>query len=117
MVNVDGSGNVTLVSGSQFTPALAGTWITIAGVSYNILTVTSATALILASAPAAPVTNGAYTANEVPIGIRLGMLVLIAHWYNNREAVVVGRSVTSDQVELTVDDLLAGYRVWGEHAA
>lgn len=48
---------------------------------------------------------------SLPATIRQAMLLLIGHWYNNREAVVVG-SVASVEVEKTVDALLNLHKAW-----
>ena len=47
----------------------------------------------------------------IPKTIRQAMLLLMGHWYNNREAVVVG-PVTSVEVQLAVDRLLKQWKVW-----
>lgn len=47
-------------------------------------------------------------ASGVPAAIKSAMLLLVGHWYANREAVVVGESVTS--LPLAVDALLAPFR-------
>lgn len=53
-----------------------------------------------------------YTAgySTCPKTIRQAMLLLIAHWYQNREAVVVGQ--VSTEVEITVGRLLKQWKVW-----
>ncbi|WP_145491348.1 MULTISPECIES: head-tail connector protein [Yersinia] len=43
--------------------------------------------------------------------IETAMLLLIGHWYTNREAIVIG--VTSKQLEFTVESLLQPYRIYG----
>ncbi|MBK0032745.1 phage gp6-like head-tail connector protein [Erwinia sp. S43] len=43
--------------------------------------------------------------------IRVAMLLLIGHWYENREGVTVG--VTATTVPLAVDALLQPYRIYG----
>lgn len=43
--------------------------------------------------------------------IRAAMLLLIGHWYSNREAVGVGVSVT--EVPFAVEALLQPYRIYG----
>ena len=48
---------------------------------------------------------------EVPRLIRQAMLLLIGHWYQNREAVVVG-SATSVEVDMTVKTLLNARKEW-----
>lgn len=114
-VNVDTSGNVTLQSppaGSFFDPRLAGSWITINGVSYNVAEYVSPTAVILAAPPASAITDGIYTANCAPMPIRQAILFLAAHFYENRETVVVGRSQTAIEIPGTVDDMLSPYRVF-----
>ena len=49
------------------------------------------------------------TASTVPEGIRQAMLILISHWYENREPFIVGTSLAP--VPLTIDALLAPYWV------
>ncbi|WP_312749457.1 head-tail connector protein [Atlantibacter hermannii] len=43
--------------------------------------------------------------------IEIAMLMLIAHWYANREAVITNG--TSSTVELAVESLLQPYRIYG----
>ena len=52
-----------------------------------------------------------YGADEsaVPNNIRQAIFLLIAHWYENREAVVVG-SVTPSELPMAFNALLAGHR-------
>ena len=54
-----------------------------------------------------------YTAGYevLPSSVRQAMLLLIGHWYFNREAVVVG-AVTSVELQISVDRLLNQYKVW-----
>jgi uncharacterized phiE125 gp8 family phage protein len=47
----------------------------------------------------------------VPNRIRQAMLLLIGHWYENREDVVIGTIAT--QVPMSVQSLLFPLRVWG----
>lgn len=51
------------------------------------------------------------SAGAVPRSIRAGMLLLIGHWYQNREAVVVGVGMGAVAVPDAVDALLWPYRV------
>lgn len=51
------------------------------------------------------------TAASVPQSIRNAMLLLIGHWYLNREAVIVGS--ISKELEFTVSSLLQPYRLYG----
>lgn len=46
----------------------------------------------------------------IPQGIKVAMLLMIGHWYANREAVVVG-TITSE-LPMAVDRLLWGYRLY-----
>lgn len=48
--------------------------------------------------------------NVVPAQIKVAILMLVGHWYENREAVVVGSSLSS--VPLGVEALLSTFRVW-----
>ena len=54
-------------------------------------------------------TTGYTTGNACPMAIRQAMLLLIGHWYTNREAVAMS---TSAEVEMTVKTLLGQYKVW-----
>lgn len=49
------------------------------------------------------------TANDVPAGIRHAALLLIGHWYANREAVVTGDSVA--ELPLAVKALIEPFRL------
>lgn len=52
-------------------------------------------------------------AADVPQAIKHAILMLVAHWYEHREAVVIGTSSTiSTQVSFAVDALLTPFRVW-----
>ena len=54
-----------------------------------------------------------YTAGftELPKAIRQAMLLLIAHWYTNREAVVTG-NVAAAEVPVAARTLLNQYKRW-----
>lgn len=47
----------------------------------------------------------------LPLSLRQAMLLLIGHWYTNREAVVVG-AFASVEIAETVHSLLDLYKVW-----
>lgn len=49
-------------------------------------------------------------ADAVPKPIHHAILLLVAHWYENREPVNIGNIVNA--LPFTVDSLLAPYRVW-----
>lgn len=53
-------------------------------------------------------------AADVPVPLKQAMLLLVAHWYQNREAVTVGNNgaSVSTPLALAVDALLASYRLW-----
>lgn len=53
---------------------------------------------------------GYASANDVPRPIRMGISMLVDHWYENRGPVLVG-SILAD-MPLSVESLLAPYRVW-----
>lgn len=44
-------------------------------------------------------------------GVRAAMLLMIGHWYANREAVVIGSNTS--EVPLAVNALLQPYRIYG----
>lgn len=48
---------------------------------------------------------------DIPEPIRIAILMLVAHWYENREPVSFGQNVTS--LPFAIDALIANYRVWG----
>ncbi len=50
--------------------------------------------------------------NSVPAPIKHAMLLLIGHWYEHREEVVVG--TIAQMLPVAVEALLASYRVWDE---
>lgn len=111
-VSLDASGVATWVSGSNFTPGLAGTWITIGGASLNVTAVISPTVLQLSATVSSLATPLPFTANLVPMTIRQAICFLTAHFYENREPVITGRSQTAVEIPSTVDDLLAPYRIF-----
>jgi len=43
----------------------------------------------------------------IPISIKQSMLLLIGHWYANREAVLVGQGTMSKEIEFAVKSLLS----------
>lgn len=45
--------------------------------------------------------------------VETAMLLLIGHWYANREAVVVGTNNASAPLDFAVDALLQPYRIYG----
>ncbi len=116
LVDVDeNTGIVSMGSppvGSLFDPSLAGSWITIDGNSYDVLTYLDPTHLQLVVPPGGSISNGLYTANLVPQPIRHAILFLTSHFYENRETVITGRGEVAIEIPGTVDDLLAPYRVF-----
>ncbi len=109
-LSIDPGGRVaTWVSGDQFPAAIAGTFIQVGQQSSTILSVDSLTQLTLAST----VETGAadWSANAVPHAIKQAILFLAAHFYENREMVVVGHVATiATEIPYAVDDLLDFYR-------
>lgn len=56
-------------------------------------------------------TCGYTTGNALPAVFRQAMLLLIGHWYTNREAVQTG-AVTAVEIEITTRALLRQYKDW-----
>lgn len=52
------------------------------------------------------------SAVQIPAAIRQAMLLMIGHWYQDREAVIVSVGGTAVPLPIGVDALLAPYRVW-----
>lgn len=46
----------------------------------------------------------------VPPGIKLAILLMVAHWYSNREGVITG--VTSKPIEFALESLISQHRIW-----
>jgi hypothetical protein len=57
--------------------------------------------------------TGTHFLGVVPVEIRQAMLLMIAHWYENREAVIVGTRIIVADNKMAVDMLLAPLRVMG----
>lgn len=112
-LNLTSDGGAVWASGTQFDPAMVGTWINVAGQSFAVQAYTDATHVQLLIPAGATQTTGtlAWSANAVPMPIRNAILYLAAHRYENREPVVTGRGITSVEIASTVDDLLIGYHI------
>lgn len=54
---------------------------------------------------------GYTTGNALPAAMRQAMLLLIGHWYMNRETVATG-AVTAIEIDLTTRALLRQYKAW-----
>lgn len=110
MVTVASDGKtVNWASGDRFAPALAGTFIQVGEASSTIGNIASDATLTLMQAVASG--PAAYSANAVPHTIKQAILFLAAHFYENREMVVVGRTAQiATEVPFTVTALLADYR-------
>jgi uncharacterized phiE125 gp8 family phage protein len=54
---------------------------------------------------------GYYASNPIPKMIKQAMLLLIGHWYESREAVLIGQGTMSKKIEFAVDALLSMYKV------
>jgi len=52
------------------------------------------------------------TPDKVPADIRHAIKMLIAHWYENREAVIAELRITPQQMPLAVETLLWNHRVF-----
>jgi Phage QLRG family, putative DNA packaging. len=55
--------------------------------------------------------DGLLEGDEVPDSVRTGALLLVAHWFTNREAVVVG--LHPAKTPLASEWLASRYRKWG----
>lgn len=98
----------------------AGATQTFDGSNYVVDTVSEPGRLALTSTASWPSTDDRINAvtitfdagwadpTQVPEPIKQAIKLLVGHWYENREAVLVG--TISKQLELTVDALLAPYR-------
>ena len=55
-----------------------------------------------------------YTAgyDMLPPSLRQAMLMLIAHWYNNREAVQIGSRINEVAAQHAFENLIKHYKVW-----
>lgn len=53
------------------------------------------------------------TPGSIPEPIRLAILLIVGHFYANREQVVVGAGLTASQLPMGVDALVAPYKVHG----
>jgi uncharacterized phiE125 gp8 family phage protein len=51
--------------------------------------------------------------NPVPAAIKQAILMLVAHFYDNRAAVVVGSGIVAIEMKIAVESLLDKYRVMG----
>lgn len=111
VVNVDVNGLATWVSGDKFDPGLAGTWVNVGGVSLQCVTVISNTSMQLAATTNPVASNAPYTGNLIPMPIRLAILELVAHYYENREAVAAGKASWLTEVPLGARNLLQPYRI------
>ncbi len=115
VASVDTSGVATWESGDKFDPRLVGTWINFGGLSFNVQTVTSTTALQLTYSNngliTLPLAHVVFRGSAVPNGIQMAILYLATHYFQNRIPVATGRGLISVEVQSTLDDLLAGYRV------
>ena len=56
-------------------------------------------------------TAGYFTSRPIPKPIKQAILLLIGHWYENREAVMTGAVNMTKKIEFAVDNLLAMYQV------
>ncbi len=110
--------NWTWATGDKFSALMAGTFIQIGDASCTVLTITDAgtklttTPRLDAVGVLAPEPTGTpYTANAVPHAIKQAILFTTAHFYENREMVVVGHvAQIATQLPFAADALLADYR-------
>lgn len=104
LVNTNAAG-VTKVSGDDFNTGWSeGKLLNIAGATYRLASTASAGELTLA-AEAGEQNNVLCRVHDIPEVIQQAMLLLIGHWYENREAVLMG--MVSKEVEYSVKSLLS----------
>lgn len=95
---------VTKTAGDDFdTTCPEGKLITINGTTYRVASVKSTSELTLATT-AGEQEDITMTANDVPETVIQAMLLLIGHWYRNREAADTGG--VSKEIEFAVKNLL-----------
>jgi uncharacterized phiE125 gp8 family phage protein len=82
---------------------LAGTWPFVSGRNQRVIIRYRVGCAKTEGMPAVWVAN-------VPEPIRFAILLLVAHWYRNREAVVIGQSAVN--LPFAVDALLQPYRIY-----
>lgn len=105
-VNVVGTA-VSWVSGDKFDPSMANGTCTTADADPVIASVESATALTLADS-AGTLTGASFKYSNIPAYLTQAMALLIGHWYENREAVVIGKTATvAAEVQMGVARLLS----------
>lgn len=109
-VTISGT-SVTWTSGDLFDPLLTGNVVVVNGQTAMVLAVASPTALTLDIA--LTVGPNTLTINQLPAPITQSILMLVSHWYENREAVVVGHTSTiSTKLEFAVNALLSPYKIY-----
>ena len=105
-----------------FDPTMAGTWITVADSSgnfgsYAVAAFINPTTIQLQVQNPNPLMFGlddvyTYTANAVWMPIRMAVLFMAAHLYENREPIVTGRSETAIEIPDTIDRMLNSYIIY-----
>ena len=122
-LRINAANQATFVSGSAFDPLMVGKWLTVTDttqvgfpqISFAVLSQIDSTTLQLSppyGSESPDITNPlSFICNGVPQNIVHAILFLAGHFYENRETVLTGRSVTAIEIPQTVDDLLASYRI------
>jgi uncharacterized phiE125 gp8 family phage protein len=87
---------------------LSGAWPFVSGRNQRVIIRYRVGCAKTSGTPAADM-PAAWVAN-VPEPIRFAILLLVAHWYRNREAVVIGQSAVN--LPFAVDALLQPYRIY-----
>ena len=57
------------------------------------------------------IVTGYYASNLIPRSFKQAILLLVGHWYENREAVMAGALNMTKVIEIAVHDLISMYRV------
>lgn len=111
VVYLDRAGVETTMPAEDYRLMLNGSVAPVAGQSWPVVSgEAEAEAVRIRYVAGYPVTGGEEPVSTVPVAIKQAILLLIGHWYANRETVVTG-TITA-QVPFAVEALLSTYRVW-----
>lgn len=116
MVGISSDGSVRWISGDLFTNIPQSSWITIGNESCVVMSVTDSQNMKLFTAPSSTNIGSpvVYSTNTVPMPLRQAILLLAAHFYENREPVMLLRSTAvTIEIPFAVSSLLMPYIVRG----
>lgn len=103
---IDSTGTTTLWAATNYTvDAPAGPWARVGRIVPNYAVIYPVTRLVPNSVTARFVA-GYGAAAAVPVGIKAAIKLLIGHWYQNREAVLVGTRAAAIDIPMGLEALL-----------